>query len=299
MGYDKGNKATSQIDPVIPNEKKVRQYGREVDRLLGVINSHKDNLESLQSEESSIKGILEESYDKHKVEVANLYNALGEKQKAFLSKCAKCESEIAEKQARVDEQATELETTAISIANDTKHLIEKENELIHLSNETIGRDQANANKEEYLESVSRSVADQKEQVKKLQIDLQLNIDKQAKLIGEKEMLSRDLDIKIKQHDARVNEVNSQIRDLKRVIAEYKQVQADAFIATEKVEQFEKEAAENRKYSAQLKETDAVVTNREHQITVREKANKILSRDLQIRLKSVQQLEAKYGGSSHG
>ncbi len=298
MGYDKGNTATSQLDPVIPNEKKVRQYGREVDRLLGVIKSHKDNLESLQSEESTIKGVLEESYDKHKVEVANLYNELGQKTKTFQSECAKRESEIAQKQARVDEQATEVETTAISIADDKKHLIEKENELIQLSNETIGRDQANSNKEEYLESVSLSLDDTKEQIQKLQADLQIRIDKLAKLNEAKEVLQRDLDIRIKQHDARVDEVNAHIKEMKGHTEDYKQAQADAIILYEKKVEFEESVKANKDYAAQLKRTDETLTSREHQVTVREKAAQLRDRDMKRREQNLKELE-KRGGSTHG
>jgi len=79
-GYDKGNKAASQTS-VIPDEKKVRRYSQEVDRLLNIIKAHNNELNVLKSEKSGIKDVLQEIYEKHKVEVANLYTALNEKKK--------------------------------------------------------------------------------------------------------------------------------------------------------------------------------------------------------------------------
>jgi len=293
-GYDKGNKATSQT-PVIPDEKKVRRYGQEVDRLLNVIKAHNTEIESLQSEKSGIKNVLQEIYDKHKVEVANLYIELNQKKNAFEMECQSHRKRMLDIQIKLDEQATGLETTAISIEDDKKNVIEQENELIKLSNETISQQQITANTEVYLDSLRDSIKDREVKIKELQAHLQIKIDKQAELNQRNENLLKDLDVKIKQHDARVDEIAAQIKDLNTCIEEYKRVQADAVIAKEKKDQFEKEFAENQKYAAQLKETDAVVTNREHQVSVREKANRALSTDVQTRLKLVQGLEAKYGG----
>jgi chromosome segregation ATPase len=298
LGYNK-NKPQFQTTKV-PDEVKNRRYEGIIASNLEKIASQNATLEGLKNELNTIQPKLQEKYEKHKTEIEKLHNNLNAAKKDFQNNCKQREASFSAQQKRLDEQRAEIETERISISDDRKDLIENENQLINLSNTTIGRGQAADNKEEYLRTVEKTISAQKQSLLQVKLDTQRIIDENEVKIERLKDFEKDVNARIKLHDARLDEIKGELEKMKQLTKDYQKAQAECLIAQDKRDEFNREVEENRQYADRLKKTDAILQDKARQLEVKEKAIINLDRTSKERLKYVKELEARHtGGSPYG